>query len=146
MKFCSTCGAQLEDNAQFCPQCGTNFAPAAPAVVIDPADHTAEFDPQDISENKVVAMLPYLCGLIGVIIAAILAADSPFARFHVKTALKFTVCQVICCIAFIIPILGWIAGGIALAIIFVLEIIAFFQVCGGKAKEPAIIKGLGFLK
>ena len=31
-------------------------------------------------------------------------------------------------------------------ILFVLKIIAFFQVCGGKAKEPSIIRSLGFLR
>lgn len=145
MKFCQTCGTQLEDNAQFCPNCGANFAaPAAPVVDVD--DHTADFDPRDISENKVVAMLPYLLGLVGILLASILAADSLYARFHVKTALKFVVCEVISCIALIIPFLGWIACGVAFIIILVLRIIAFIQVCKGQAKDPAIIKSFGFLK
>ena len=142
MKTCAHCGAQLDDAAMFCPNCGTSFQ----QTYADPADHTAEFDPQDISDNKVIAMMPYIMGLLGVIVAAILAANSPYARFHVRTSLKFTVCQFICGIAFIIPILGWLAGAVGLAIIFVLQIIAFFQVCKGKAKDPAIIKSLGFLK
>ena len=149
MKFCSTCGAQLDDNAQFCPQCGATFGQQAPAVVVDPADHTAEFDPQDISENKVVAMLPYLLSTIGIIIAAILAKDSPYAKFHVKTALKFTVIEalltlalVILCWTFIVPF----AALVCLGILFVLRIIAFVQICKGKAKDPAIIKSFGFLK
>ena len=37
----------------------------------DPKDHTAEFDAKDISDNKVMAMLPYLMGTIGIIIALI---------------------------------------------------------------------------
>ena len=32
------------------------------------------------------------------------------------------------------------------AIVLVLKVICFFQICNGKAKEPAIIRGLGFLK
>ena len=134
MKYCAKCGTQMEDNLTFCPNCGTpTGAAAAPAAatVINATDHTAEFDPKDISDNKVVAMLPYITSLLGVIVAALL---------------KLMVCQMICCVAFIIPFLGWIAGGICLAIISVLQIIAFFQVCGGKAKEPAIISSLGFLK
>jgi uncharacterized membrane protein len=137
----------MEDSQSFCPTCGTpvNGAPAA-ATVINSTDHTAEFDPKDISENKVVAMLPYLASYIGIIVAAIIAKDSPYVAFHIRQALKLAVCEIICCIMFVIPILGWIAGGICLAIIGILGIIAFFQVCGGKAKEPAIISNLKFLK
>ena len=35
---------------------------------------------------------------------------------------------------------------VALAIVLVLKVICFFQICSGKAKEPAIIRSLGFLK
>ena len=38
------------------------------------------------------------------------------------------------------------AAPICMIIILVLQIIAFFQVCGGKAKEMAIIRSFGFLK
>ena len=66
MKFCSNCGAQCEDNVVFCPSCGNSFDPAkASAASADPFDHTAEFDPKDISDNKVIAMLCYLLGSIG---------------------------------------------------------------------------------
>lgn len=34
---------------------------AAPGNI---TDHTAEFDPTDISDNKVLAMIPYLLGVI----------------------------------------------------------------------------------
>ena len=42
-KYCQNCGAVLEDDAMFCPQCGANFganaqeaaAPAAPAVPVE---------------------------------------------------------------------------------------------------------------
>ena len=69
MKFCPNCGTQLEEGAASCPSCGAVFAAPAPAVYVDPADHTAEFDPADISQNKVFAMLPYVMGIIGVVIA-----------------------------------------------------------------------------
>jgi len=148
MKICPKCNAQLEDNVMFCANCGTPLNGAAPAV-LNTTDHTAEFSPEDISSNKVIAMLPYLLGPIGLIIALLAIGESKYIAFHVKQALKLIVCQslvslisVILCWTFIVPL----AGGIALAIITVLQIIAFFQVCGGKAKEPAIISGLKFLK
>ena len=33
--FCTKCGAQLEDGARFCPQCGSAQTPAAPAAPTD---------------------------------------------------------------------------------------------------------------
>ena len=70
MKYCPKCGAQMEDNAAFCPNCGNNAqpngspnqAPVYAAPEPDPFDHTGEFDAQDISENKVLCMLVYLMG------------------------------------------------------------------------------------
>ncbi|MCM1537737.1 MAG: hypothetical protein NC254_05000, partial [bacterium] len=38
------------------------------------------------------------------------------------------------------------AAAVCKAIIFVIRIIAFFQIAAGKAKEPAIIRSLKFLK
>ena len=54
--------------------------------------------------------------------------------------------QVILIVALIIPILGWLAYGVCTIILLVLRIIAFFQICGGKAKEIAIIRSFGFMK
>lgn len=150
MKFCSKCGTQLEDNIAFCSACGTQVG--APAVVVanDPFDHTSEFDAKDISDNKVIAMLPYLMGLIGVIVAALLAkGESAYVSFHIRQALKLHIVTMllgivasVLAITFIVPIVA----GICVLVVLVLQIIAFFQVCAGKAKEPAIIKNLKFLK
>lgn len=148
MKYCVKCGTQCDDQAVACPNCGNPFEVAA-AKPVDAKDHTADFDAKDISENKVVAMLPYLMGIIGILVSAILAKDSPYVSFHVKAALKFTVVEAlllivtaVLCWTFIVPI----AASICLIIIFVLRIIAFVQICQGKAKDPAIIGSFGFLK
>lgn len=120
--------------------------PAYGSYAIDYSDHTMEFDKNDISENKVFAMAPYLLSFIGVIIALIASRDSKYVAFHVRQALKLEITLILCSFFSIIPFLGWIATGVCYCIILVLTIIAFFQVCGGKAKEPAIIKNLKFLK
>ena len=150
MKFCPNCGAQCEDNVVFCPSCGNSFDPAkASAASADPFDHTAEFDPKDISDNKVIAMLCYLLGSIGVIIALLAANKSDYAAFHVRQALKLTVVNVllgIVAIVLAITIVVPIAAAICVGIVSVLRIIAFFQICCGKAKEPAIIRNLKFLR
>ena len=96
-------------------------------------------------------MLSYLFGLIGVAIAllASISGRSDYINFHVRQAVKFAVVNVL--LALIVAVLCWtvvvpIAGGICEIIIIVLKIIAFFQVCFGKSKEPAIIRSFPFLK
>ncbi len=153
MKTCPNCHATSEDDATFCASCGTPLgATAQPVVqprVPDPADHTAEFTPEDISENKIIAMLPYLLSVAGIIIALLASQQSKYVGFHLRQALKLTVISVllslitaVLCWTFIVPI----AGGIAITILLVLRIIAFVQVCKGEAKEPAIIRDFKFLK
>lgn len=178
MKNCPNCNAPLDDNAAFCTNCGAQLvapqpaqnqvppqgqpvqnqmppqgqpyyqAPPAPAYA-DPYDHTAEYDPKDISDHKVFAMLPYILGIIGIIIALLATHESKYTMFHIRQALKFTVVNIL--ILIITLILCWtiivpIAAGIMSAVLFVIQIICFFQVCNGKAKEPVIIRSLGFLK
>ncbi len=151
MKFCPNCGTQMEDNAAFCPKCGVqpNAAPNVTYAPVDPYDHTAEFDPQDISDNKVYAMLVYLMGTIGIIIALLAAQSSRFVAFHVRQALKIVAVNLL--MGIISAVLIWtfivpIAAGVMAVVFWVIKIICFFQVCSGKAKEPAIIRSLGFMK
>lgn len=149
MKFCPNCGSQLEENATNCTNCGAVFAVPAPAFMPDLTDHTEEFDGADVSENKVIAMLPYLMGIIGVIIALLAKTESPYAAFHVRQFLKLAVCETLIGIVsavLAITIIVPIAGAICMLILLVIRIICFFQVCRGQAKEPAIVNKLGFLK
>ena len=172
MKHCPKCGAPVNDTAKFCPVCGgactsteqnentQEFAQQtsqqqsyqtyqAPQPVYDPYDHTAEFTTKDISENKVIAMLCYLMGTFGVILTLLGSHNSPYAAFHVRQALKFTV---ISCLSLIVTgLLFWtlivpIVVGVLNIILFVVRIICFFSICSGKAKEPPIIRSFGFLR
>lgn len=161
MKICPNCNAQLDDSALFCTTCGTQFGNAQPqgtvppqgiyaaAPAYDPYDHTAEFDPKDISDNKVFAMLCYLMGIFGIIIALLASNSSKYAMFHVRQALKFEVANIlmfICTIILFWTIIVPVAYGIMSTVLWVIKIIAFFQICSGKAKEPAIIRSLKFLR
>ena len=166
MKICPTCNAQLPDDATFCSACGTPIAPAAPeqaapnqqayayappaapyaAPVVNQYDHTAEFDAQDISDNKCFAMLVYLTGVIGIIVALLASHDSEYLKFHIRQAIKLMVCMILCAIICVIPFLGWIVGGVCMGIIGIVEIICFFQVCSNKAVEAPIVRGIKFLK
>ncbi len=121
-----------------------------PAQAVTPAwDHTAEFDAKDISDNKVFALLGYLFSLAGVLFIYLGAKDSPYAMFHAKNAVTIAVVSGIVGLA--ASVLSWtcivpIAAAVCVIIIAVVDIICIFQVFGGKAKEPAIIRGLNFLK
>ncbi len=168
--ICKKCGTNYPDNLSVCPNCGAysdtnrqsppppphndynqyqsgNVPPAD--YEVDSYDHTADFSPKDISDNKVVAMLPYLLGATGIIIASLVGGRSPYVGFHIHQALKFTVtdvllllCATVLCWTVIVPI----AAVIMLIVLLVIRLICFFQVCLGEAKEPVIIRNLGFLK
>ena len=94
-------------------------------------------------------MLVYLMGSIGIIIALLASRNSKFVDFHLRQALKFLVVEIL--IGLITVVLCWtiivpIAAGIMYVVLTILEIICFFQVCSGKAKEAPIIRSLNFLK
>ena len=146
MKFCPNCRTAYDDSANVCSQCNTPLVYAQPQPTSEPHDHTAEFNPADISDNKVLAMVPYLFGWAGIIIALLAAGTSPYASFHVKQALKIQIVLALSMFLGIIPILGWIAIGIYGIISVVITIISFFSVCKGEAKEPVLISSLKFLK
>lgn len=123
------------------------YQPIQPAY--DPSDHTAEFTPEDISKNKVTAMAAYMLGIIGIVIALLAAPESPYASFHSRQALKLEIVSqlllivsLVLCWTIIVPILGVIA----MVVVYVVRIICFFQVCGGKAKDAALVGSLPFLK
>lgn len=167
MKICPNCNAQLNDDAMFCVNCGaqmganpnpqqnpqqnvyTQQMPAAP--VVSNTDHTAEFSPEDVSDNKLFAALVYALSIVGVIIALIanLNNKSAYLKFHIKQSLKIFItdlivgfCTLVLCWTCIVPV----AGAICAVIILVVNVICFIQTLRNKSVEPPIISGLGFLK
>lgn len=152
--ICPKCGSKMEDGSAFCTVCGTSLiggvqGNAALQPNYDLKDHTAEFDVKDISDNKVMALLPYLMGIVGVVIALLACRESAYTYFHVRQALKIEVVTIL--LGIIMLIFCWtviipLAGAVCIIILFCVRIICFFQVCAGKAKEPVIVNSLGFLK
>lgn len=170
MKICPICGSQVGDGCNFCTMCGNRIpdetqqaayqqapyhqmAYQAPyqqqAPVYDPYDHSAEFDPTDVSSNKPYAIIMYMMSFIGIIIALLGAKESAYVQFHVRQNLRLLIVESLlsmCAVALGFTIIVPILAAIGLIVISVIRIISFFQVCGGKSKEPAIVRGLSFLK
>ena len=168
MKTCPKCNTQLSDDAMFCTNCGTSFQNANPqqnayqnnvqqnyaqpvAPVVNIYDHTAEFDPQDVHDNKIFAILCYIMGIIGVIVALLArsSVNSPYLSFHIKQSLKITITAVL--VSIISVVLAWtcivfIAGMVCNVILEVVAIICFFQTCSNKSVEAPIVRSLPFLK
>ena len=155
MLTCKQCGTQVEENIKFCTNCGAPIeAPAeqasAPAVDLsakltelnNTADTTAEYDPQDIEKNKVMALLAYIIFLIPLLAAK----DSKFARFHTNQGLVLFIGAILSSVITVIPIIGWIIAPIAGLAITVLAIIGIVNAIGGKAKELPIIGKFKILK
>ena len=149
MKVCPQCQLSYDDSAQNCGKCGgplVTIQNQFQQTIVDPNDHTAEFDAADISANKVLAMVPYLMGWLGILITLLASGTSAYAGFHVRQALKIQVVTALSFVLAVIPFLGWIVMGIWMVIAMVLNLICFFRVCKGTAIEPPIVKGIGFLK
>ena len=145
MKVCTNCHLSFPDSASHCTQCGAPLTTVADQPG-DPLDHTAEFDPADISANKVFALIPYLMGWVGVIITLLASSSSPYAGFHVRQALKIQIAALLSLVLLIIPFLGGVAAFDCKIIAIVLNLICFFRVCSGKAIEAPIVSSFKFLK
>lgn len=107
MAFCGKCGTQLDDGVAFCPNCG---APAQAPGQQQPnqssnsfndfvrnlnntPDTTAEYDPADIADNKVMSVLSYL-GIFVLIPIFAAPKSSRFARFHANQGLSLLLVDV----------------------------------------------------
>ena len=145
MAYCSNCGGEIPEGAATCPKCNATLTGNAQPAVIEPWDHTAEFDAQDISDNKVYALSAYLFSLLGVLLCNVLAKESPYAQFHAREALKIDVVTIV--VYVLACVLCWtciapVAGVILIFILFIVKIICFVQVCKGQAKEPWMIRSI----
>lgn len=172
MIYCGKCGAQMEDTANVCPNCGEPVA--APqqqmppqgnqkddlgsklAALNDTADTTGDFDPADIEQNKVMAILAYLGWLVLIPIFA--APNSKFARYHANQGLVLAIAEIGWSVVtgILKAILGLISAQLASVVGFVLGIanlvflvgtvLGIVNAANGKAKELPIIGKFKILK
>jgi uncharacterized membrane protein len=116
------------------------------------ADTTNEHNPQDIEQNKVMAILAYL-GIL-VLIPLFAAKESKFARFHTNQGLIICICGII--LYFIFRVLLAISWKLAAVLgifmwivevgILILAIIGIINAAKGSAKELPLIGKYRILK
>ena len=179
MAFCGKCGTQVNEGVKFCPGCGTAVAAesqaqaqqASPAqeqpqanqsdftakvaALNNTADTTAEFDQNDIVNNKAMGILAYFGPLCFIPLFA--AKESKFARFHANQGLVLFIACIAWSIAY--SILNWIILaiswrlyfissiiGLGSLVFFVLAVIGIINAANGKAKELPVIGKFKLLK
>ena len=172
MAYCGKCGTNVE-NKRFCPNCGfdmqsrddepihnENQAPqndyaAKLQNLNNTADTTAEFDAQDITSSKAMAILAYFGPLVLIPIFA--AKQSKFARYHSNQGLLLLIAAVAWSIVYgiinaILLAISWrlytVSSiiGILSIVFFVLFIIGIINASNGRAKELPIIGKFKILK
>ena len=79
MKYCENCGAELEDSAVFCDECGARVETVPQEKAVDSEQskeaekqENAVIDTSDKPVEKRKLMIPILCGVIGVLIIAVI--------------------------------------------------------------------------
>ena len=132
MKYCPHCGAEIADDVRFCPTCGKETV-----IVVNNQD--PQFDPQDIADHKMLAMLGYLT--MG-ILPMVGCRDSAYAMHHVNQALWIFIGSLLCGLVCIIPILGWLVAAIGSLFLLVCEIIGIVRALKGSGAYLPFVKGL----
>ena len=111
-------------------------------------DSTGAFNPNDISNNKVMAILAYF-GIL-VLVPLFAAKESPFARFHTNQGLILFIAFIICWILVMVlsAISSWLGliGTILYIAVGVLAIIGIINAATGKAKQLPLIGGIQLIK
>ena len=160
---CKNCGADLNESETLCPVCSTMTAPdeerpaakdgvhteetvSAPASPADRADHTDEYEKDDIEHGRLLSVLSYLW--IFVLIPVFAAGDSDYVKFHRRQglilfaaesshfAVQFLLMGILRDVAGSVPAL---AAGIVLyaglAFFAVLSVTGVINAVKGKARE-----------
>lgn len=154
MAYCSNCGKELGEGANFCSGCGAQqgeqqgyTGSAASGRSFDPQqayeqftntpDSSYDFDAVDVETHKGICVLCYL-GLL-LLIPLLMYKDSPYVRYHCNQGLILLIFSVIVSAVAAIPILGWIITIIGGIFSFVLFIIGIVNTVNGRCRELPLI-------
>ena len=111
-------------------------------------DKTELFSAEEIKEYRLTAVLIYLLGIFGIILALVTDKNSPYLKFHIAEGLKITavtaalaIFSVLLAFTFIVPVLC--TAGIAVC--FLINLISAYKTLNGKSENAVIIRNLTIL-
>ena len=97
MKYCENCGAELEDSAVFCDECGARVETVPQEKAVDSEQskeaekqENAVIDTSDKPVEKRKRMIPILCGVIGVLIIAVIVMLPLVIRYVKPENMKYS--------------------------------------------------------
>lgn len=164
MKNCTQCNAEIKENEKVCPDCGKEVEETAANTVSDladkvaelnnTADTTAEYDENDISNNKILALFSYIGILF--LVPLLAAKDSKFARFHVNQGLVLFIFElawsvvygILFSVTFVLglSVIVSVIGNVVNLLFIVVAILGIVNAVQGKAKELPVIGKIKILK
>ncbi len=111
-------------------------------------DKTELFSDEEVKEYRLTAVLIYLLGIFGIILALVTDKSSPYLKFHITEGLKITVVtavlaviSVLLAFTFIVPVLS----GAGLIVCSVINLISAYKTLEGKSENAVIIRNLTIL-
>lgn len=183
MAFCGKCGTQVNDGVRFCPSCGAqmgaqgqpnqgaqqqanpqnNFSSKISGLN-QTADTSGEYDPNDIANNKGMAVMAYL-GLLW-LIPFFMRKESKYVQYHCRQGITLVLFEIAYSVlsAILTAIIktphyiygiyygsytpGWLTTILWLISIplFIIAIIGILNAVNGRAKELPIIGKFKIMK
>ena len=128
--FCTHCGAENPEGANFCSKCGNRLGAAATPT--EDADKSEAESSTGLSAN-VAGLLCYVAAWITGIVFLVLEKKSTFVKFHAyQSIMTFGVLTVAQLALGWIPLIGWILNILIGILMFILWIILIIQAGTGK--------------
>ena len=141
MPYCTACGEQVDDNAAFCPKCGTAIPRTSgpgPGYQAPPAVEAAAPSALGIPEN-VAGMLCYIF-LAAIIFLLVQPYNrNRFVRFHAFQSIFLSIAWILLHGVVMIPWIGWVlwpTANLAFLIAWIVVLIKAYQ--GALFKLPVI--------
>lgn len=106
-------------------------------------DYSGEMDPDDVSKNRLMAVLAYIGPLVLVPLFA--ARDSRFARFHTNQGLILFILGLVCYLLRDVKLIGWIFSVLGV-FVFILAVVGIIYASQGRAKELPVVGNWQILK
>lgn len=106
-------------------------------------DYSDEMDPDDVKNNKVMAVLSYI-GIL-VLIPIFAAKNSKFVKFHANQGLVLFLLAIVFTALGKLKVIGWLFDICSIAV-FILAVVGIIYACQGKAKELPVVGNWKILK